>query len=171
MKLITALFAGVFLVGATAVMAGEMKMQGQGHQMKDMKNMAEPDSTPVKLRDEGTQKTCPVTGEAVDKSIYSDYQGKRIYFCCASCKTAFAKKPEMYLTKLSDTGEKPALLPLVPQKTCPVMGGAVDKNIYYDYNGMRIYVCCAGCIDPIKNDPEKYLKKLKEMGEKPEKIK
>jgi len=52
-------------------------------------------------------------------------------------------------------------------KTCPVMGGAVNKDLYVDHDGKRIYVCCEGCIDAIKKNPEKYLKKLEEMGEEP----
>ena len=170
MKPVITMFAGIVLVGMGIATAGEMKMQGHDHPMKDMKKMTATDSGTVKLRDAGTQKTCPVTGDPVDKSVYTDYHGKRIYFCCASCKTTFLKEPEKYLKKISDNGEKPALLALVPQKTCPVMGGAINKEIYYDVNGKRIYVCCAGCIDPIKKDPEKYLQKLEELGEQPEAI-
>jgi YHS domain-containing protein len=46
------------------------------------------------------QKTCPVTGEPVDQKVYLDYQGKRIYFCCAACKEKFQKSPESYLKKI-----------------------------------------------------------------------
>ena len=34
---------------------------------------------------------CPVTGEPVNKSISSDYQGRKVYFCCKSCQTKFIK--------------------------------------------------------------------------------
>lgn len=53
---------------------------------------------------------------------------------------------------------------LKPQTTCPVMGGKVNKSLYADVNGCRIYVCCSGCINEIKKDPDKYIKKLHEMG-------
>jgi YHS domain-containing protein len=46
------------------------------------------------------QKTCPVMGEPIDQSVYLDYQGKRIYFCCESCKAKFLKSPETYLKKI-----------------------------------------------------------------------
>lgn len=46
------------------------------------------------------------------------------------------------------------------QKTCPVMGGPIDKNIYVDYKGRRIYFCCRMCVDSFNKDPEKYLPKL-----------
>ncbi|MHC5040411.1 MAG: hypothetical protein ACYTHM_24130 [Planctomycetota bacterium] len=57
---------------------------------------------------------------------------------------------------------------LKDQETCPVMGGAIDRNVYVDHEGMRVYFCCAGCGPEFKKDPEKYLKKLKDLGEQPE---
>jgi YHS domain-containing protein len=59
---------------------------------------------------------------------------------------------------------------LKPQTTCPVMGEPIDKNLYVDYNGKRIYVCCADCIDKVKKNPEKYIKKLEKMGQGVESI-
>ena len=51
-----------------------------------------------------------------------------------------------------------------PQTTCPVMGGKIDKNVYADYQGKRIYFCCSGCPADFKKDPDKYMKKLEEQG-------
>jgi YHS domain-containing protein len=50
------------------------------------------------------------------------------------------------------------------QTTCPVMGGAIDKSKFVDYEGKRIYVCCGGCIASIKKDPAKYVKQLEAQG-------
>lgn len=56
------------------------------------------------------------------------------------------------------------------QTTCPVMGGKVTaKSPHVDVKGFRIYVCCPGCIDKIKADPEKYIKKMKAEGVEPTK--
>jgi YHS domain-containing protein len=71
-------------------------------------------------------------------------------------KTAVAK---------ADHNGKAASHKLKPQTTCPVMGGAIDKNQYVDYKGKRIYVCCPDCIDKVKKNPEKYIKKLEKMGQ------
>ncbi|MHC4712751.1 MAG: YHS domain-containing protein [Planctomycetota bacterium] len=46
------------------------------------------------------------------------------------------------------------------QKTCPVMAGAISSEYYYDYEGRRIYFCCAECVDTFKEDPEKYIEKV-----------
>ena len=51
-----------------------------------------------------------------------------------------------------------------PQTTCPAMGGKIDTSLYVDHDGKRIYVCCAACIDAIKKDPAKYIKKLEDAG-------
>lgn len=50
------------------------------------------------------------------------------------------------------------------QTTCPVMGGAINRNTYVDHDGKRIYVCCRGCIEAIKKDPAKYIKVLEDQG-------
>ena len=55
------------------------------------------------------------------------------------------------------------------QTTCPVLGGKINKEVYTDYKGQRVYFCCQGCVEPFKKDPEKYLQKMKEQGVTPEK--
>jgi len=50
------------------------------------------------------------------------------------------------------------------QTTCPVMGSAINKNIYIDHNGKRVYFCCNGCPEVFKKDPYKYIKKLASEG-------
>ena len=51
------------------------------------------------------------------------------------------------------------------QTTCPVMGGKINKALYADVKGQRVYVCCGGCIKAVKVDPDKYLKKITDNGE------
>ena len=51
------------------------------------------------------QTTCPVMdGNKINKSIYTDYQGKRIYFCCGACPAMFAKDPDKYMKQMQDAG-------------------------------------------------------------------
>jgi YHS domain-containing protein len=51
-----------------------------------------------------------------------------------------------------------------PQTTCPVLAGDVDKSVYADYQGKRIYFCCKGCDAEFEKNPGKYMKKLQEEG-------
>jgi len=44
------------------------------------------------------------------------------------------------------------------------MGGKINKEIYTDYEGKRVYFCCKGCIGEFKKDPAKHIKKLEEEG-------
>jgi len=46
------------------------------------------------------QKTCPIMGNPIDKNIYVEYKGKKVYFCCAECKAKFEQEPGKYLSKL-----------------------------------------------------------------------
>ncbi len=50
------------------------------------------------------------------------------------------------------------------QTACPVMGGAVNKSIYVDHNGKRVYLCCNACVSTFKADPDKYVKQLTDAG-------
>ena len=56
-----------------------------------------------------------------------------------------------------------------PQTLCPVTGEKIDKSLYADVKGYRVYVCCKGCIAKVKADPDKYLAKIKADGETPAK--
>ena len=54
--------------------------------------------------------------------------------------------------------------PAHPQTTCPIEGGKINKAIFADYQGKRVYFCCAGCPEEFKKDPAKYVKKLEDDG-------
>jgi YHS domain-containing protein len=50
------------------------------------------------------------------------------------------------------------------QTTCPVMGGAINKDIFVEYKGKKVYFCCNGCPDTFKANPEKYISKLPQFA-------
>ena len=49
---------------------------------------------------------------------------------------------------------------VIEQTTCPVMGGKINKNIFVEHKGRKVYFCCGGCEGKFKADPEKYISKL-----------
>jgi len=57
-----------------------------------------------------------------------------------------------------------------PQETCPVMGGKINKSLYADYNGKRVYFCCVGCVAPFNKEPEKYITQLESSGVELDKV-
>jgi YHS domain-containing protein len=46
------------------------------------------------------QTICPVMGNPINKQYFTEYRGKKVYFCCPACKPEFEKNPEKYLAKL-----------------------------------------------------------------------
>jgi len=55
---------------------------------------------------ENIQTTCPVSGEELeDKSVYTDFEGRRIAFCCKKCRGAFNDDPAKYLDKLDKAAD------------------------------------------------------------------
>ncbi|TFG37596.1 MAG: YHS domain-containing protein [Desulfobacterales bacterium] len=48
------------------------------------------------------QTICPVEGGKIDKNVYVDYQGKRVYFCCADCKAKFNADSAKYVKQMED---------------------------------------------------------------------
>ena len=51
-----------------------------------------------------------------------------------------------------------------PQEFCPVMGGRIDKKLFSDSHGQRVYFCCAYCPGEFAKNPEKYIEKMKQEG-------
>ena len=46
------------------------------------------------------QTECPVMGGAINKALFTEYKGKKVYFCCDGCKEKFEEAPEQYIAKL-----------------------------------------------------------------------
>lgn len=56
---------------------------------------------------ENIQTTCPVSGEKLeDKSVYADFEGRRVVFCCKKCRGTFNEDPASYLSKLDAPSDK-----------------------------------------------------------------
>ena len=52
-----------------------------------------------------TNTYCPVMPDMqTNPEIFTDYKGKRVYFCCNNCKAAFGREPEKYLDWLPQFG-------------------------------------------------------------------
>jgi YHS domain-containing protein len=50
---------------------------------------------------------------------------------------------------------------LTEQTTCPVMdGNKINKDVFVEYKGVKVYFCCNGCKAKFEADPEKYVANL-----------
>ena len=114
------------------------------------------------------QTKCPVEGESIDKNIYIDADGKRIYVCCKDCLDKVRKSPGRYISEMEEKGitlDKAPAGAGLPQTKCPVMSNsAIDKNLYVDVDGKRVYVCNKDCLETVKKNPAKYVKELEAQG-------
>ncbi|MCI0337337.1 MAG: hypothetical protein L0226_07170 [Acidobacteria bacterium] len=108
--------------------------------------------------------TCPVTGEPVNKNVKAEFNGRTVYVCCEMCLETIKKNPDLYLKK--DSGEKKEQAFRGKGdgiETCPVTGEPVNEEVKAEINGRTVYVCCAGCLDTIKANPDLYLKKAEKQ--------
>jgi YHS domain-containing protein len=103
------------------------------------------------------QVTCPVSGKMIDKKVFIEKDGKKIYFCCKDCPAPYEKDPAKYAAKLAGA--------YTYQTKCPVTGEDISPGAFATLDtGMKIYFCCGGCIPKFEKDPAKYTPKLKEQG-------
>ncbi|MHC4211859.1 MAG: YHS domain-containing protein [Planctomycetota bacterium] len=70
--------------------------------------------------------------------------------------------PEQVSSAVSEAGAK--LASATEQKTCPVMGNPINKDLFAEYKGKKVFFCCAGCKPTFEADPEKYLAKLPQFS-------
>jgi len=109
------------------------------------------------------QTTCPVSGKPIDKSLFVDRYGLRISVCSEGCRKTVSKSFDTYADALEEKGITLAQTPR-PQTVCPVMGGKIDKKLFVDQSGKRIYICCEGCREEIEKDFTKIAKKIESEG-------
>lgn len=106
---------------------------------------------------ERIQVNCPVTGNPINKKVFTEVKDKRVYFCCKGCKIKFEGKRDKYATALKSSHTY--------QTRCPVMGGKINPAVFTDLpTGERIYYCCPGCDKKLFATPEKYASKLEAQG-------
>ncbi len=72
---------------------------GMADHKHDSNAKQEPNTTAEKAK-AAEQTLCPVMGGKINKDIFTEYKGKKVYFCCPGCKPVFEKDPEKYIDKL-----------------------------------------------------------------------
>lgn len=106
---VTMLLVGGFLVVGLLMLNGCKKDEtpspaaGESHEGHEHSEMAASTETASETTKEiaGTEQTlCPVMGGPIDKQYFTEYQGKKVYFCCPACESKFTAEPDKYLSKL-----------------------------------------------------------------------
>jgi len=58
-----------------------------------------------------------------------------------------------------------AVAAVVEQTTCPIMDSPINKNLFTEYKGKKVYFCCPGCKPKFEENPEKYIAKLPQFNQ------
>jgi len=81
-------------------------------------------------------------------------------------KSEPAPSPNMPGTTGGGTPITVAAVGAIAQTTCPVIdGNPIDKNVFTEYKGKKVYFCCQDCVAKFKAEPEKYAAKLPQFKE------
>jgi YHS domain-containing protein len=81
--------------------------------------------------------------------------------------TSTAKQAEKAATATAEEAKKTATAAAaeIEQTMCPVMdGNKIDKNVFVEYKGKKVYFCCADCKAKFEADPEKYIANLPQFA-------
>lgn len=101
----------------------------------------------------GNQTHCPVMGGEIDSTVFTDIQGHRVYHCCPGCSPKLVANPDKYFEKASESGVRFEN----NQSVCPVSNEPLEKEIFVDFEGRRVFVCCDKCVKMFEKDPARYI--------------
>lgn len=108
-RVFSLLIAGLVLVAAVGC-----KQQPQQDTPEPTAAPAEPAATPEAAApaepatptEALTNEKCPVSGEPVNPQVSTEYNGKKVYFCCEDCVEKFKADPEKYMAVI-ESGKYP----------------------------------------------------------------
>ncbi len=107
------------------------------------------------LRPRRVQVLCPVTGKPCDEQFSAPLGHGSVHFASAEALETWKKESKSYEAKLDAC--------YTFQTNCLVCGHEVSPDLSVDIKGRKIYTACGGCVETIKGNPEKYLKKADDM--------
>ncbi len=90
---------------------------------------------------------CPVSGQPCKAEHTVAFNGGKVAFCCPNCPKAFEADPEKFAAKanlqLLQTGQ-------IKQVKCPVAGRPMAADKVVEVEGVKVAVCCPGCLAKAK---------------------
>lgn len=107
----------------------------------------------------------PVTGESlveVAEPVVVIHEGRQIHFADQESASTFTASPAEYLAKV-DQQIIAQQKPNYPLDTCVVSGeklGSMGEPVDVVVGNRLVRLCCAGCEDQVRAEPDKYIEKL-----------
>ena len=133
-------------------------------------------STTAAFADDKTNELCPIMVEdEIDEEEFSEYEGKKVFLCCGTCKKVFDANPK-YIIKVAGDAlpqfkgmeEKLKLseVKLLDQKFCPMYPDSLitPESPSVEYKGKKIYFFKKRAVDKWEKDPDANFKKATEAG-------
>lgn len=103
------------------------------------------------------QVTCPVSGEVVDLEVFTEYEGRKVFFCGEACRKRFLADPTVYRERIAGT--------LWYQTRCPLTRNPIDPRVSAVLNTReKIYFCSNACRERFLADPAAWASRLAEQG-------
>ncbi|MHA1480389.1 MAG: HAD-IC family P-type ATPase, partial [Candidatus Thorarchaeota archaeon] len=93
---------------------------------------------------------CKMDVDVATAKLFSDYDGKRYYFCAQYCKDTFDADPSKY----KDQDRRQPAIAIDP--ICKMDVDIATTELISDFEGKRYYFCNPYCLDLFEKNPEKY---------------
>jgi Cu+-exporting ATPase len=126
------------------------------NRFKPEKAIISEESTPPAAYQEGdvaVDPICKMKVEIATADLYSDYKGKRYYFCNQYCKDTFEENPEQYEEKKAHEEEIPEI---AIDPICKMDVVTATATLVSEYNGKKYFFCNPYCKETFEKNPEKY---------------
>jgi len=96
---------------------------------------------------------CKMKVEIETADLYSDYKGKRYYFCNQYCKDTFEADPAQYEEELSSGTEVPEI---AIDPICKMDVVTATATLISEYDGKKYFFCNPYCKETFDKNPEQY---------------
>jgi len=97
---------------------------------------------------------CKMKVDIETSDLFSDFEGKRYYFCAQYCKDTFEENPENYLDTESIVTEATPSIAIDP--ICKMDVDTATAELYSDFKDKRYYFCAPYCKQTFDANPEEY---------------
>jgi Cu+-exporting ATPase len=97
---------------------------------------------------------CKMKVDIATAELFSDFEGKRYYFCAQYCKDTFEEDPEKY--RDAEVVEEELVSEVAIDPICKMDVITATAELISDYEGKRYYFCAPYCKETFDKDPSKY---------------
>jgi Cu+-exporting ATPase len=97
---------------------------------------------------------CKMKVDIATAELYSDFEGKRYYFCAQYCKDTFDANPHEY--RDAETHEEEGVPDVAIDPICKMDVITETAKLFSDFDGKRYYFCAPYCKETFDADPEQY---------------